>query len=177
MISTPSRLLWASLCISGLMLTGCPAPTPPANTTPKPDAKKEHDHGHDHAHVHKGPHGGHVAVVGKEQFHVEWTHNDETGKVAIYVLDAEAKKEIPVAAEKLVVIVKQDAKQTDKNTPYELLAVDPVDGKSAKFEIVAQDLIGALEALSEKITAEIQELEINGEKFSAVKLEEHEHHH
>jgi hypothetical protein len=171
MFAALHRCLLVVAGLSGLLMTGCPsAPTaPPA----KPAAEKEHSHDHDHAHVHKGPHGGHIAVVGKEQFHVEWTHDDASGKVALYVLDADAKKEIPVAAEKLVLEVKTG----DKTDTFELAAVEPMEGKTAKFELADQALVGMIEALSEKVTASIKELEINGEKFAGVKLEEHEHHH
>jgi hypothetical protein len=145
-----------------------------SGSAPKPPAKKtEGDHDHDHAHEHKGPHGGKMAVVGDEKYHVEWTHDDESGKVALFILDKEGKKEVPIAAEKLVVVTKQ----ADKEDTFELEAMNRTDNKTAKFEVVNKDLLGTLEQLGEKITATVKEIEIEGEKFSNVKLEEHDHHH
>ena len=170
MNSMLTRSLLLGFVAGSLLLLGCTPSTPPA----KPKVVEQDPH-EEHGHSHAGPHGGHVAEVGKDQFHVEWTHNDATGKVTLYVLDADGKKEVPVAAEKLVIV----AKHGEKSFDYELAAVDPAAGKTAKFEIIAQDLIGTLEALSKNITAEIKELEINGEKFAGVKLVEvvhHDHH-
>src|SRR5947207_1783574 len=77
-------------------LTGCPR----ANHSEKP---VHDDHGHDH--VHQGPHKGHLMEIGGEQYHAEWTH-DESGKVTFYILDSEAKKEVPIAADEIAIDVK-----------------------------------------------------------------------
>jgi hypothetical protein len=160
-----------SVAFSGLMMVGCGST---ADKSAKPDAKKEgHDHDHDHDHAHHGPHGGDIAGVGDEQYHVEWTHDDDSGKVTLYVLDGAAKKEVPITASELVLVTKQG---DDAAQEYTLAAVEPKDGKTAQFEIVDKELLGTLETLSEKVTAEVKELDINGEKFSNVPLTT-EHHH
>jgi hypothetical protein len=161
------------LCVAatsfGVLFTGCDTASAPKAPAKKPAS----DHDHDHAHEHKGPHGGKMAVVGEEKYHIEWTHDDESGKVALYILDKEGKKEVSIGAEKLVVTTKQG----DKEESFELEAVNRMENKTPKFEVVSKDLLGTLEQLGEKITAVVKEVEIEGEKFSNVKLEEHDHHH
>src|SRR6476620_7341258 len=62
-------------------------------------------HDHEHDHVHNGPHHGHLMELGEEEYHAEWTH-DESGKVTFYILDSEAKKEVPIAADEITIDVK-----------------------------------------------------------------------
>lgn len=142
-------------------LSGC------GSTDTKSPAKvNEHEHAEEHHHP--GPHGGLVAAVGdKHEYHLEWTHEDPS-TVTLIVLDADKKKEVPVAMEKLEVVA--DGK------PYTLDAVNPQEGKASRFELKDPELLGTIEALSDKITAEVKEIEINGEKFANVKLvEDHDH--
>jgi hypothetical protein len=161
--------------VCAVFLGGCPSSTAPVAKKPATNGHS-HDHDHDHSHeekghTHAGPHGGKVAVIGKEQYHLEWTHNDETGKVTFYVLDSAVKKDIPISAEKLVVV----SKQGDKSTEFELDAIERTEGKTAKFEITSKDFLGIMETLSEKMTAEVKQIDINdSDKFSGVKLIEHE---
>src|SRR5213078_4877535 len=96
----------------------------------KPGETAAHDHEHDH--VHNGPHHGHLMELGEEEYHAEWTH-DESGKVTFYILDAEAKKEVPVSADEIVIDVKVG---NNPSKSYELTAVNPLDGKASAFEIV-----------------------------------------
>jgi hypothetical protein len=162
------RLMLGVVVGWGLSLSGCggtPAPKAPAKAA-------AHDHDHDHAHEHKGPHGGKMAVVGEEKYHLEWTHDDDSGKVALYVLDKAGKKEVAIGAEKLTLVTKQG----DKEESFDLEAVGRTEDKTPKFEIVNKELLGTIEQLGEKITATVKEIEIEGEKFSNVKLEEHDHH-
>jgi hypothetical protein len=128
-----------------------------------------HNHDHDHDHAHHGPHKGHLMEIGKEEYHAEWTH-DESGKVTFYILDKSAAKDLPIAADKITIDVK-----IGENAPvtYDLLAVSPMDGKSAAFEIVDKQLLGAIEALSPGVVATLH-VDINGTKFDQ-RIEEHKH--
>jgi len=105
---------------------------PPAAKGPGKEAAHEHEH------VHHGPHGGHVMAIGDEEYHAEWTH-DESGKVTFYLLDAAAKKEVPIAAEEITIDVKVGMHDP---VTYKLAAVNPQDGKSATFETVDKELLG-----------------------------------
>lgn len=151
-------------------LVGC-APTAPPNKAPV--AKPADKHDHDHAHHHHGPHDGHMAEVGKEEYHLEWTHTDEPAKVTIYVLDGEAKKDVPASNSELVVVTKTG----DKEEEFTLVAVDAKEGKANKFELADAEFLGRIEGLGKAVTATIKSLEIDGKKFENVKLEEHEHGH
>src|SRR6476661_3501394 len=83
----------------GLWLAGCNSTANHSEKTPKAgDA-------HDHEHHHHGPHNGHLMELGEEEYHAEWTH-DESGKVTFYILDSEAKKEVPIAADEITIGVK-----------------------------------------------------------------------
>jgi hypothetical protein len=158
--------LWAVALVALWGSAGC---NKPANHSEKvPNA----DHAHDHDHAHHGPHHGHLMEIGGEEYHAEWTH-DESGKVTFYILDAEAKKEVPVDAQELTIDVKIGG-----NSPvtYKLPAVSPKDGKSATFEIVDKQLLGVLETLKSPGIVATLHVNVNGKQFDQ-RIEEHEHSH
>jgi hypothetical protein len=135
------------------------------------DAPKAGD-AHAHAHVHHGPHQGHLMEIGGEEYHAEWTH-DESGKVTFYILDSDAKKEVPIAADELVIDVK-----IGENTPktFKLAAVNPVDGKAAAFEIVDKQFESLFDQLKSTGIVLTLHANINGRQFDQV-IKEHEHEH
>src|SRR5689334_20069810 len=98
MKSARISLRLAAAALFCFCLAGCPH----ANQGEKPVTTKD-DHGHEHHH--HGPHNGHLMEIGGEEYHAEWTH-DESGKVTFYILDSEAKKEVPVAADEITIDVK-----------------------------------------------------------------------
>lgn len=146
-----------------LAFAGC-GPTD-TKTTPKVEKHEEHEEGHHHP----GPNGGLVAAIGEEhKHHLEWTHDDAANSVTLIVLDANKSKEVLIEMEQLEVVA-------DGKT-YTLDAVNPQDGKASRFEAKDAELLGTIEALSDKITAEVREIEIGGEKYTNVKLvEDHDH--
>ncbi len=150
---------------------GCTTSTP--TTTAPPAAGDDHAHeGHEHAHVH-GPHDGHLIEIGEEEYHAEWTH-DDSGKVTVYILDAEAKKEVPIAAEEISI----DTVVGGKTTTFKLPAVDASTGDmpmASKFEIVDKGLLGVLESLSDGVTATLK-VTIGDKPFEA-KIEHDDHGH
>lgn len=134
---------------------------------------KHDDEGHDgHDHPHHGAHGGHVGVVGKEEYHIEWTH-DEDGTIAVYILGSDPTKEVGIDQPSITI----ETKVGDESSTYELTAVKPSEGaKASKFEIVDKQLLGVIETLG-AATATIKELKIGDKTFTDVKIEEHEHDH
>jgi hypothetical protein len=134
-----------------------------------PNAKPPVADKHEDEHHHFGPHGGLVAAVGeKDAYHLEWTHDHDTNAVTLIVLDANKSKEVPIGMEKLEIVV--DGK------PYTLEAVNPQEGKASRFEVQDADLLMAVEGLGDTVSGEVKELDVNGEKFSNVKLvEDHDH--
>jgi hypothetical protein len=157
--------------------TGCPS-NPPGSSSGSGTTTGDGDgHGHDHAeegheHAHHGPHDGHLMVIGDEEYHAEWTH-DEDGKVTFYILDAAGKNEVPIEAEKITIDVKIG---DEEMKTYELLAVNPEgdEMKTAQFETIDKDLLGVMEAIK-GLTATLN-VEINGKQYSQ-KIEEHSHDH
>jgi len=127
-----------------------------------------------HTHTHAGPHKGHVMVLGKEEYHAEWTQ-DETGKVTFYILDSEAKKDVPIEAKEITIDVK-----IGQNPPktFTLPALNPQDGKTAAFEIVDTNLEGALDQIKGTGVVCTLHVNINGKQFDQeIKEEEHTDDH
>lgn len=161
------------LIAAGMWLTGCNG-----STTPGGGAGGGGTGGAVEPHTHAGPHKGHVMVVGKEEYHAEWTH-DAQGKVTFYILDAAAEKEVPIAAEEITI----DAK-IGNNPPvtYKLTAVNPQDGKTAAFELVDANLESVLgQVKSAGVTCTLH-VNINGKQFDEEIKEElhtdgHDHGH
>src|SRR5688572_27322410 len=79
------------LVIAFLGLAGCGGCAP--NPAPKPKAGDGHGHSHDE----KGPHMGHVMVIGDEEYHAEILWDNASGKVTVYLLDKDIKAN-PAAA-------------------------------------------------------------------------------
>lgn len=154
-----------------VLLGGCGGSGVKPNESVK---EKGHDHSHDHDHAHHGPHEGHLIELGEEEFHAEWTHDDATGKVTIYVLDGAIKKEVPIAAETVAIVVKNKG---DEKT-YELTAVNRTTGEmptAHQFEIIDKELVGVLETIGGDISATLK-IDVNGKKFDGkITLEEHKH--
>ena len=147
-----------------LWLGGCTGPANPGAKGPKDE------HAHEHDHAHHGPHHGHLMEIGEEAYHAEWTH-DESGKVTFYILDSEAKKDVPIASEEIEIDVK-----IGENPPvtYKLAAVNPKDGKSAAFEVVEKQLLGVLETLKSPGIVATLKVTIDGKAYEQ-KIEEHTH--
>ena len=174
-------------CVALLGITlawqlGCSKPQP-ISSDPPPiiDGHEGHDHSHeghahDHGHSHAdlGPNGGHLIELGKEQYHIEWTHDDNSGRLTMFVLDANAKELVPIAAEKIT-IEKTLGTRTDK---YELTAVDRKGDmpKSAKFEIEDKGLIEGLKLAGNGVEASLS-VDVNGEPFTAKFTKHHDHKH
>lgn len=160
------------------MFTGCTK----SSDTKAPEGEAGHgdhdhgDHGHDHEHSHAGPHGGKVFVIGDEEYHGEWTH-DDTGKVSIYLLDSAMKETVPTASPSVTI----DVKVGEETKTYELPAVNPTADEpptAFQFEIVDAGLGGALEAVSEGGVQATLKVVINSKPYSVkITKEEHSHAH
>jgi hypothetical protein len=149
-----------------LGLSGCTWKTNPGLE------KKAEESAHEHDHAHHGPHHGHLMEIGDEEYHAEWTH-EESGKVTFYILDSEAKKEVPIDDDEMVIEVKIG---NNSPTSFKLPAVNPQDGKSAQFETVNKELLGVLETLKSPSVVATLHVSI-GDKAYDQRIEEHEHKH
>jgi hypothetical protein len=56
-------------------------------------------HGNSHGHVHTAPHGGIVAVLGQEEFHLELVPDTTDGTLTVYFLDAHMENFVRVSME------------------------------------------------------------------------------
>ena len=155
------------LCFIACVLAGC-GPTDKKGT--KEGGKVDEHAGHDHSA--KGPHEGHLVELGNEEYHAEWGHDDESGKVTVWILDSKAKGNVPIAAESIVI----KTKNKEETESFELPAVDRTTGEKPaafKFEIVSKELVGKLE--TPKITTPTIHVDVNGTPFVG-KIEEHAEH-
>jgi hypothetical protein len=154
-----------------LAMTGC---------GPKPAGKKAdthgHDHDHDHGHDHAahGPHEGHVLELGDEEYHAEWTYDDGSGKVTVYLLDHELKQPAPTGAETIAIKVKVGENEKE----YLLEAVDRTAGDApmaSQFELVDKTLGTALITTGTDATLTV---EIGGKPYTAkIEHDDHDGHH
>jgi hypothetical protein len=133
---------------------------------------------HVHAHAAEGPHGGHIIELGSETHHAELTHDDESHRIGVYLLDGSAKAAAPIDAESVTINVTQDGKLT----PYVLPAApqpDDGDGKTSYFELDSEPLCAVIcgESEAESTRARIT-ITIDGKPFvGIIETESHDHHH
>ena len=179
---------WAAAA-AAVLLAGCGGSgggTAGAGKSGTGKANDAHDHaGHDHAghdhgghsHAAHGPHGGHILEIGDEEYHAEWTHDDDSGLITVYVLDSSMKKEVPIPAKEIVIATKVAGKEHS----YSLAAVNPSEGdepKSAMFQLDDKALVVALQAAGTPGTSATLKLEIGGKPFSVeFKKDEGGHKH
>ncbi len=131
----------------------------------------DHDHGdHDHGHGgHElGPHGGHLIELGEEKYHLEWEHDDEAKVLTFYVLDSEAKKDVPVAGDNITITVAVGEDKKDFDVPA--VRADGEE-KTAKFETKDADLFALVTDEDTKATVAV---EIDGAPFEG-EIEHHAH--
>ncbi len=188
----PLRYIFSAVLAAGvaLWLAGCGSSTTPADAGKTGDAHShnEHDHeghdhapgehgheGHDHSHAH-GPHDGHIVEIGEEEYHAEWTHNGK-GKVTVYVLDKEMKKEVPIAAEKIVI----ETTIQGQTNAFDLEAVNPTEGEmpmASQFEITSENLEGVLDSVDGKGVTATLKLKIGDKDYTApITHDDHGHKH
>ncbi len=67
-----------------------------------------HNHGQKNGHPTKGPRGGALIELGNEELHAELLHDDETGTVTVFMLDAEAKRYVSVTSTEFVIQVRHE---------------------------------------------------------------------
>jgi hypothetical protein len=130
-----------------------------------------HSHHHDHGDI--GPNGGHLIELGDGDFHAEWLHEDETGKVTVIVLDGNCDNEVGISAESINI----DVAVADASAPqsYQLRAIGRSEGNeptASRFELTDESLLVALK-VGEGVTATLN-LDIDGKQYMG-RIEHHEH--
>ena len=133
---------------------------------------------HDHGHELEGPHGGHVIELGSETYHAELTHDDQSHRVGVYILDGEAKAAVPIEAESVTINVSVDGEPSQ----YVLPAARPpgeAEGKSSYFELVSELLSTVVSGQSEKPNTRARvSITIDGKPYvGMIETEHHDHEH
>ena len=152
------------------LVLGCQeSPSPPPSGPGEGQHPEDH---HDHDHGALGPHGGHVLVLGDEQYHAEWTHDDKSGEIAIYLLDADIKEDVATTAE-LITIATTIREETQT---YELAAdnqdqADPP--RASRFKTTNPNLLTALKQAGSGVDAQVRVV-IDGSLFRGT-FEKHDH--
>lgn len=118
------KWLGLGVVVAAFALTGCTAQNSSAPST-KPTEKKDDDDDHGHG---DGPNGGTVFDLGK--YHAEFCMDHGKKQATIYIWNGDVKKAVPIAAEKLLLSIKEPKFQVDlKASPQE---GDPA-GKASRF--------------------------------------------
>ncbi len=161
-----SWILSAAVIIGLSGLSGCSGQsggdyrTFDKNKDKAPDA----EHGHAHSHEH-GPHGGELIELGEEEYHAEVVFDEESHKVTLYLLGADAKSAVAIEAKEFTL----ELPTQDKPQTYTLAAAAQdadVEGKSSRFEITSEELVDAYEdqeGLVGKFTVKIGSKSFTGE--------------
>lgn len=160
---------WLTIC--SLMVVALIPFTLGCGPKAKPPGPAVDDHGHHHHHDHgHGEEGGHLIEVGDaDDHHLEWNHDDKANKIMFVVRAKDAKTEVPVAMEKLVVTVAVAGKPSkDFDVPAENLK----DGKASRFTVVDEQLLVAME-VGEGVSTKVK----IGEKEHTIAIEHKEHGH
>lgn len=168
MNSVRTLAVWHTLAIVWLLsLSGC-TPSNGRVSTGNQATEHGHDH-HDHDHQAGGPHGGHLVELGDEQYHVEWLHDDDIGKVEVIILDENAQQEVAVTADVVTIYVIIDGASQE----YSLEPTNAENGLASHYEIVSPELVVALQ-MEEGVQSTLR-IEIDGTPFKG-SLEHHDHH-
>jgi hypothetical protein len=161
--------LFGAIAVSAAIAwVGC---APSASTTGSAgSATAEHQEGGGHTHGEEGPHHGHIIELGKEEYHLELTHDDATKAVTVYVLDHAAKAAVPIAAKELVINLVIGGKPSQFVLPAAPQAGDPPE-QSSCFQLADENLCDGSDA--EGATGRIN-IEIAGKPYAGT-IEHHAH--
>lgn len=154
-----SKYLLGVTAIVGFI--GC---QPPAAKNAKGPANEEAQL---HEHEEHGPHGGHMIHLEPSESHAEWTHEDDTGRLAIHL------EEIEEFGKKVDAVYVELAVKGEPKKRYDFTLA----GKGV-YELVSPELITAIEVGSgdkDKVTATLV-VSVDG-KDQTASLEHHEHQH
>lgn len=175
MIAFPRTLTATIFGLALILFVGCSDSGKTAKNTSGTPAPKEDAHG-GHDHPTKGPHGGSLIELGKEEFHAELIHDELGGTVTIYVLDNKAKNAVPISATEVVINLKHDGKGEQFK-----LAASPQEsdekGKSSRFVSKDKELVEDLDHAGADPRLVI---DVNGKSFTGEMHHEHsekEHSH
>lgn len=156
---------WKLVALASVLVVGCGPKTnteSPSDTeavaidTMPPDL---------HGHPEHGPNGGELIELGKEAFHLEMIHDDQS--VTLNVLDSAASQAVSIEASELIVSLKHDGNVKT----FTLLASQPADGKSSSFHVADPDMAKWMKEGAEGAVT----LEIDGKSYTGKISHDHDH--
>ena len=134
---------------SCMLFLGCGAgPSDTSHSTSESAAHDEHAEAHDHSAL--GPNGGHLIVLGEEEYHAELTHDEASHTVAVYLLDAAAKEALPSGPAEITLQVFEDGDFADH-----VLKSSDEDGRFTVVDEALCDLLLHAAEVKGRIHAEI----------------------
>ena len=142
-------------------LVGCKDGGTTVETSAPPATVDAHDDHEGHAHPTEGPHHGGLIELGNEEYHAELVHDEDSGSVTIYVLNAAATEQIPIESTEITINVKHEGKPDQFKLTASPDATDP-EGKSSRFVSTDAELG---EHLDEEGADPKLVLTINGKSF------------
>lgn len=86
----------------------------------------------EHEHPTAGPNGGELIELGDEEYHAELLHDESSGDVTIFILDASAKNYVLLEAAELTINLKHDG-QAEQHKLQAIPQEGEPAGKSSRF--------------------------------------------
>lgn len=134
--------------------------------------------GHDHAHPTEGPHHGNLIELGNEQYHAELIHDDASGTLTVYILDAAAKIAVPITAPELTINITHDGQGEQHKILAKAEKSDPA-GKSSRFVSEDKELMEELdhEDATAQLVVNVEGTQLRGAIEHSHEHDDHEHSH
>ena len=122
-------------------------------------------------HPTEGPHHGGLIELGDEEYHAEVVHDEASGSVTIYLLDAAGKSAVPIDTTELLVNLSHDGQVEQFTLPASPQPSDP-SGKSSRFASADPELAEALDR--EGADAQLV-VSIGGKQYRGAIHHDHDH--
>lgn len=98
-----------------------------------------------HVHPTEGPHHGGLIELGKEDYHAELVHDDDTDTVTIHILDSSATKAVPISAKQLILNLRVNGKPRQFALPAQPQTGEAV-GSTSVFAATDKELCTLLDS-------------------------------
>ncbi len=141
-----------------LLSVGC-KPATPTTASSSGAASADAHADHDHAHEELGPHGGHMLHLEPTGSHAEWTHDDDSQLITVYLDEFDGSK---------LASAKFTAKIGDAVEEFPLTASD--NG----WTVTSPEL---MTHINMKDAAEVNLVIVDDAGVHTAKVEAHDHHH
>lgn len=155
------------------LVAGCGSDDDEVRTFNEADNVENTDPPDVHQHASHGPHGGHLAELGGDDYHAEVVFDDDSRELTVYLLASDVETTMPVASETVTLNL-----QIDGAPALVELASAPLDGEtgaSSRFSTSgdavpeaihdAEDLHGAVVVM------------IDGTQYRGEIMHDHDHDH